>query len=135
MFRQNAALRLRFVVERGQATQVDTISVGWVGSCGNLGRRRGLVEAWPSSLLSNSFRLRAFSPLPARDGTYMADPKFRPGQMVEFVQSNRMWPQGPYEVVRIMPSETEEPKYRIRSLQEMHERVAWEHELRGIQRG
>jgi len=72
---------------------------------------------------------------PARHGTYMADPKFRPGQMVEFVQANRLWAQGPYEVVRLMPSETGEPRYRIRSLQEMHERVAWEHELRGIHRG
>jgi hypothetical protein len=59
----------------------------------------------------------------------MSGPKFKPGQIVEFVHA-RMSPRGSYEIVRVEPSETGELRYRVRSLHEPHERVAWEHELR-----
>jgi hypothetical protein len=39
-------------------------------------------------------------------------------------------PPGAYEIVRVVPSERGEPRYRVRSVHEAHERVAWEHELR-----
>jgi hypothetical protein len=65
----------------------------------------------------------------------MSGPKFKPGQIVEFIQAHRMAPRGEYEVVRSMPSDVGEPRYRIRSLQETHERVAWEHELRAVPKG
>jgi hypothetical protein len=43
-----------------------------------------------------------------------------------------MMPRGAYEIVRLMPSETGEPQYRVRSVHEEHERVVWEHELRPV---
>jgi hypothetical protein len=60
----------------------------------------------------------------------MSGPKFKPGQSVEFFRSERMIPPGAYEIVRVVPSESGEPRYRVRSVHEAHERVAWEHELR-----
>ena len=39
-------------------------------------------------------------------------------------------PPGPYEIVRQLPSETADLKYRIKSRDETHERVVSEHELR-----
>ena len=65
----------------------------------------------------------------------MSDPKFKPGQTVEFIHANRMTPSGTYEIVRSIPSETSEPRYRVRSLHEQHERIVWEHELRAIPKG
>jgi hypothetical protein len=62
----------------------------------------------------------------------MSGPKFRPGQVVEFLHGDRVAPRGTYEIVRLMPSETGEPQYRVRSLHEAHERIAWEHELRAV---
>jgi hypothetical protein len=62
----------------------------------------------------------------------MANPKFKPGQIVEFVHPTRAVPAGSYEVIRPMPSETEDIGYRVRSLNEVHERFAWEHELRRV---
>ena len=59
-------------------------------------------------------------------------PKFKPGQIVELVRGDRLAPRGAYEVIRTMPSETGEPRYRVRSIQEPHERVVWEHELRAV---
>jgi hypothetical protein len=64
----------------------------------------------------------------------MSGPKFRPGQVVEFFHGDRMAPRGADEIVRVMPSETGEPRYRIRSLHEPHERVAWERELRSVRK-
>jgi hypothetical protein len=62
----------------------------------------------------------------------MRGPKFKPGQVVEFFRGDRMMPRGAYEIVRLMPSETGEPQYRVRSVHEEHERVVWEHELRPV---
>jgi hypothetical protein len=62
----------------------------------------------------------------------MSGPKFRPGQIVEFIRAHHMAPRGEYEVLRSMPSDVGEARYRIRSLHETHERVAWEHELRAV---
>ena len=39
-------------------------------------------------------------------------------------------PPGPYEIVRQLPSDTADRKYRIKSRDETHERVVAEHELR-----
>jgi hypothetical protein len=64
----------------------------------------------------------------------MSGPKFRPGQVVEFLHGDRVAPRGTYEIVRLMPSETGEPQYRVRSLHEAHERIAWEHELRLVRK-
>jgi hypothetical protein len=64
----------------------------------------------------------------------MSGPKFKPGQIVEFIQPNRLAPRGEYEIVRSMPSDVGDSRYRIRSLQEKHERVAWEHELRAVRK-
>jgi|tagenome__1003787_1003787.scaffolds.fasta_scaffold20868410_2 hypothetical protein len=60
----------------------------------------------------------------------MSEPKFRSGQLVEFARHAPNAPAGPYEVVRLLPSDTAEPRYRIRSRNETHERVVAEHELR-----
>ena len=53
----------------------------------------------------------------------MSGPKFKPGQVVEFAHINRGAPRGPYEIVRLVPSEARELRYRVRSLHEAHERV------------
>lgn len=62
----------------------------------------------------------------------MSDPKFKPGQVVEFVRPDRMAPAGAYEIIRLMPSEAVGRRYRVRSLAETQERIAWEHELRAV---
>jgi hypothetical protein len=64
----------------------------------------------------------------------MSGPKFKLGQIVEFIRADHMAARGEYEVVRSMPSDMGEARYRIRSLHETHERVAWEHELRAVPR-
>ena len=62
----------------------------------------------------------------------MAKPKFKSSDIVELVHGHGTAPRGTYEIVRLIPSEGGEPRYRIRSLQETHERVALEHELRAF---
>lgn len=47
----------------------------------------------------------------ARD---MSDPKFKPGQVVEFVRLDRTAPSGAYAIVRLMPSEAIGRRYRVR---------------------
>jgi hypothetical protein len=59
----------------------------------------------------------------------MSGPKLKPGQIVEFVHS-RLSPRGFYEIFKVEPSETGELRYRVRSLHELHGRIAGEHELR-----
>ena len=56
--------------------------------------------------------------------------KFTLGQVVEFAHQSHARTLGPYEVVRQVPSETDEPRYRLRSIDEPYERMAFEHELR-----
>jgi hypothetical protein len=60
----------------------------------------------------------------------MPDHRFRLGQIVMLVGRTHNVPPGPYEIVRQLPSETADLKYRIKSRDETHERVVSEHELR-----
>ena len=62
----------------------------------------------------------------------MAAAKFRPGQIVEFTSRSHTRSAGHYEILRQVPSETGEIRYRVRSLEEPHERVASEHELQAV---
>lgn len=60
----------------------------------------------------------------------MKNHKYSIGQTVSLVQ----WPlasaaPGPYEVVRLLPSERKEFGYRIKSRLELHERIACESQL------
>ena len=61
----------------------------------------------------------------------MASSKFKVGQMVDFVPSNRGMPASArsYKVVRVMPNEGGEQLYRIKTIAEAFERVARESEL------
>jgi len=56
--------------------------------------------------------------------------KFKPGQSVEFVASDRRFkPLGVFKIVRVMPSERGIQQYRIKSVMDGHERVAMEGDL------
>jgi hypothetical protein len=61
----------------------------------------------------------------------MADPKLRPGQIVQLRRDKRGFQGGPYEIIRTMPDEGVEPRYRVRetSTQTLREHVFDEHEL------
>jgi hypothetical protein len=48
---------------------------------------------------------------------------------VEFVSARRYGPAGVFEIVRELPQEGAEPRYRVKSMADGHERVAAEHEL------
>lgn len=57
--------------------------------------------------------------------------KFKVGQMVDFVPSNRAVPASvrSYKVLRVLPNEGGEQLYRIKTITEAYERVARESEL------
>lgn len=57
--------------------------------------------------------------------------KFRVGQMVDFMPSNRAVPASvrSYKVLRVLPNESGEQFYRITTMAEAFERVARESEL------
>jgi hypothetical protein len=55
--------------------------------------------------------------------------KFKVGDTVTFAKSFIKQPPGPYEVVRLLPSDTPDPVYRIKSQTERHERVVREYEI------
>jgi len=56
--------------------------------------------------------------------------KFKPGQSVEFVASDRrLKPLGVFKIVRVMPSERGILQYRIKSAMDGHERVVMEGDL------
>ncbi|HEV2549975.1 MAG TPA: hypothetical protein VGU20_21875 [Stellaceae bacterium] len=56
--------------------------------------------------------------------------KFKPGQSVEFVASDRhLKLLGVFKIVRVMPSERGILQYRIKSVIDGHERVAMEGDL------
>jgi hypothetical protein len=55
--------------------------------------------------------------------------RFRAGSAVEFVATRRHGPAGVFEIVRELPLEGSEPRYRVKSIADGHERVAAEHEL------
>jgi hypothetical protein len=58
-------------------------------------------------------------------------PKFRSGQTVQLSRSmmSRSAPGGDYKVVRQLPDDGGEPRYRIKSVNEPYERVAKESEM------
>jgi hypothetical protein len=63
----------------------------------------------------------------------MAFRKFKIGQIVQYKPSNHRpgGPRGAYQVIRLLPqSENGEPEYRIRNLNEDHERDVKEGELK-----
>jgi hypothetical protein len=63
-------------------------------------------------------------------GRLMADHKFQVGEIVHlspFITRNV--PGGSYEVVKQLPESSGEFHYRIKSMNEPHERVVWESEL------
>ena len=58
--------------------------------------------------------------------------KFQVGQSVALIpRSIRQAAPGTYEIVRLMPGDEIEPRYRIKSDAERHERVVAESELEG----
>jgi len=58
--------------------------------------------------------------------------RFQAGRTVQFVPTPVHRDLGVFEVVREMPREGVEPRYRVKSVSDGHERVAAEHELRPI---
>jgi uncharacterized protein YdaL len=58
--------------------------------------------------------------------------KFHVGQFVQLIPSiSRNVPGGSYEIIKKLPESGGEFEYRIKSINEPHERVARESELRG----
>jgi hypothetical protein len=64
----------------------------------------------------------------------MMEPKFHPGERVELAKRPFVNGPGPFEIVRQMPADEPEPRYRIRDTVDKHERVVAEHELRPLGR-
>ena len=59
--------------------------------------------------------------------------KFHVGQLVQLAPSiSRNVPGGSYEITKKLPERDGEFEYRIKSINEPHERVARESELRGL---
>lgn len=58
-------------------------------------------------------------------------PKYKVGQMVDFMPSNRAVPASvrSYKVLRVLPNEGGEQLYRIKTIAEAFERIARESEL------
>ena len=60
----------------------------------------------------------------------MLSHKFHVGQLVQLIPSiNRNVPGGSYEIIRKLPESRGEFEYRIKSMNEPHERVVRESEL------
>lgn len=56
--------------------------------------------------------------------------KYKVGQTVDLIPSvSRLAANGRYQIVSLRPSEGEIPRYRIKSMRELHERVVAEDEL------
>jgi uncharacterized protein YjbK len=63
----------------------------------------------------------------------MLSHKFRIGQLVQLAPAiRRNVPSGSYEVTKKLPESRGEFEYRIKSMNEPHERVARESELQGV---
>lgn len=59
----------------------------------------------------------------------MAQHKYKVGDLVTLARSVVKLPAGPYEVIRLLPADSPEPTYRIKSKSETHERVVREYEI------
>lgn len=56
--------------------------------------------------------------------------RFKVGQMVEILPTTlRATVAGQYEIIRLVPCDSNDPQYRLKSLNEKHERVLPEREL------
>jgi hypothetical protein len=63
----------------------------------------------------------------------MSTHKFHIGQVVQLIPSiSRNVPGGSYEITKKLPERDGESEYRIKSMNEPHERVARESELQGV---
>ncbi len=63
----------------------------------------------------------------------MLSHKFHVGQLVHIAPAiSRNVPGGSYEIIKKMPESSGEFEYRIKSMNEPHERVVRESELRGV---
>ncbi len=61
---------------------------------------------------------------------YTPEPhRFALGQHVRFARRSRFHTDGVFEITRLLPLQDEEPKYRLKSIDEAHERVVGEAEL------
>jgi hypothetical protein len=60
----------------------------------------------------------------------MSGHKFNIGQLVNYLGRERA--SGVYQVTQLLPSEGQEFQYRIKNINEPHERVAKESELRQV---
>jgi hypothetical protein len=59
--------------------------------------------------------------------------RFKVGQIVEILPSTlRSAATGDYEIVRLVPCDSNDPQYRIKSRNEKHERVVAERDLVGV---
>jgi hypothetical protein len=59
----------------------------------------------------------------------MAQHKFKAGDLVTFARSFIKQPVGPFEVIRLLPSDSPDPAYRIKSPAETCERAVREYEI------
>jgi hypothetical protein len=59
----------------------------------------------------------------------MAQHKFKVGDRVTFARSFIKQPVGPFEVIRLLPSDSPDPAYRIKSSAETCERAVREYEI------
>ncbi len=56
--------------------------------------------------------------------------KFKVGQTVDLIPStSRLAASGHYQIISVRPSEGDIPRYRIKSMRELYERVVGENEL------
>ena len=63
----------------------------------------------------------------------MLSHKFHVGQLVQLIPSiSRNVPGGSFEITKRLPERDGEYEYRIKSMNEPHERVARESELQGV---
>ena len=57
-------------------------------------------------------------------------PKFKVGQTVDLIPSiSRYAANGHYQIISLRPADGEIPQYRIKSLNEFHERIVTENDL------
>ena len=60
----------------------------------------------------------------------MSGHKFKIGQLVNYLGRDRAY--GVYQITQLLPTEGKELQYRIKNINEPHERVAKERELRMV---
>ncbi|GLS21538.1 hypothetical protein GCM10007874_45550 [Labrys miyagiensis] len=63
----------------------------------------------------------------------MAEARFKAGDIVILMHPWGVKTAGPYEVIRLLPTERADVTYKVRSVDETFDRVALEHELRSIE--